>query len=218
MRGPVRAAFAAAASTALLFTGAAVADEPAKGWTANEGTTVTDEGYVSLDASGTTSGTSYENQNLDVAVANGDTITFEYQGTCTAGAPRVFLQGGAYNTWDADPAGEGACGTDEDGDGWFTVVGTVSGIEDGTAGHTGIVNDNINNDAPILVRSLTIAGEEVKLVSKDNGDGDGDGPRANNHGKCVSSAEKGGESRREMAKSDCGKKEKGNRGRSANGS
>jgi hypothetical protein len=214
MRGPIRAAFAAAASAALLFTGAAVADEPAQGWTAGEGTTVTDEGYVSLDAGGTGAGTSYENLDLDVAVVNGDTITFEYQGLCTAGAPRVFIQGGAYNTWDADPAGEGACGTDEDGDTWFTVTGTVSAITDGTAGHTGIVNDNMNNDEPIFVRNLAIGGEDVALVVEED-DGDGDGPRANNHGKCVSSADKGGESRREVAKSDCGKKEKANRGRTA---
>ena len=211
MRGPVRAAFAAAASTALLFTGAAVAAEPADGWVASPGTSVTDEGVVVLDARGTSAGTSYENSDLDVAVANGDTITFEYQGLCTAGAPRVFIQGGASNTWDADPASEGSCGTDEDGDGWFTVVGTVSGITDGTAGHTGIVNDNINNDEPILVRSLTIGGEDVALVEEDGDGGDGEGPRANNHGKCVSSADKGGESRREVAKSDCGKKEKPNR-------
>ncbi len=205
MRGPVRATLVAVASTVLLFGGAAVADVPADGWVAMPGTTVTDEGYVSLDASGTTAGTSYENSSLAVAVENGDTITFEYMGLCSAGAPRVFIQCGAYNTWDADPAGVGACGTDIDGDGWYTVTGTVAGIVDGTAGYTGIVNDNIANEDPILVRSLTIAGVEIELTEHEHG-GEGNGPRADNHGACVSGADKGGEARREAAKSDCGKK------------
>jgi hypothetical protein len=202
MSRTIRAAFAAATTTALMFTGAAVAAEPAAGWTANPGTTVTDDGVVVLDASGTTAGTSYENANLDVAVANGDTITFDYKGLCTAGAPRVFIQGGAYNTWDADPA-VGSCGTDADGDGWFTVTGSVTGIVDGTAGHTGIVNDNVNNPDPISVRNLVIAGTTVQLVEEA-----APGPKANNHGKCVSSAAKGGEERSAVAKSDCGKKAK----------
>ena len=201
MRTTIRAAFAAATSTALLFSGAAIAAEPAEGWTANPGTTVTDEGVV-LDASGTTAGTSYEHTDLAVAVANGDTISFDYQGLCTAGAPRVFIQGGAYNTWDADPMGA-SCGTDADGDGWFTVTGTVTGIVDGTAGATGIVNDNIANPDSITVRSLTIAGTAVELVADETTE-----PVARNHGKCVSAAKKGGEERSAVAKSDCGKKVK----------
>lgn len=199
MRTTIRAAFAAATSTALLFSGAAIAAEPAEGWTANPGTTVTDEGVV-LDASGTTAGTSYENSNLAVAVANGDTISFDYKGLCTAGAPRVFIQGGAYNTWDADPMGA-SCGTDADGDGWFTVSGTVAGIVDGTAGATGIVNDNVANPDAITVRNLVIDGVEVPLVAEED-----DQPAYRNHGKCVSAAAKGGEARSQAAKSDCGKK------------
>jgi hypothetical protein len=100
----------------------------------------------------------------DVPAANGDTISFEYRTSdvaCAGGVPRVFIQGGAYNTFDADPAGPGACGTDEDGDGWFTVVGTISGIVDGTAGQVGFVNDNPADPGTVEFRNLTINGVSV---------------------------------------------------------
>jgi hypothetical protein len=131
-------------------------------WTANPGSSFSG-GVVTLDNTGG-SGTSYENANLEIPVQNGDTISFEYfttDVTCAGGTPRVFIQGGAYNTFDQDPAGPGACGTDSNGDGWFTVTGTISGITNGFAGHTGIVNDNPSDPGTILVRNLTIAGVEV---------------------------------------------------------
>ncbi len=119
---------------------------------------------MTLVNSGT--GTSYENTNLEVPVANGGTISFQWRSddvTCAGGVPRVFIQGGAYNTFDADPAGPGACGTAPDADGWRTVTGTVSGITNGTAGHTGIVNDNPADPGTIQVRNLIIAGTPVPL-------------------------------------------------------
>ena len=128
----------------------------------DSGTTVSG-GVVILDSRGQSDGTSLENQNLNVAVENGDVISFEYQGPCGGGAPRVFIQGGKYNTFDQDPNGS-ACGTDADGDGWFTVTQTISGITNGTVGHVGIVNDNISSPSVIRVRNLIIGGVTVNLT------------------------------------------------------
>lgn len=148
------ALFAAAGGFALF---ASVALAASGTWVANPGTTF-DDGVVTLDSTGQALGTSYENPNLDVAVANGDEISFEYRGDCGGGAPRVFIQGGAYNTWDADPT---QCPGTALGDGWYELTGTVSGITDGTAGHTGIVNDNTANPGVVEVRNVVIAGESV---------------------------------------------------------
>ncbi|MEX2372839.1 MAG: hypothetical protein WD800_03475, partial [Dehalococcoidia bacterium] len=63
-----------------------------------------------------------------------------------------------YNTRDANPA---QCPGTHVGDGWFLLTGTVSGIVDGDAGHTGIVNDNTANPGVVEVRNLVIAGESV---------------------------------------------------------
>lgn len=139
----------------------------APGWAPTDSGTTFEDGVVTLDSRNQADGTSYENQDLDVAVQNGDKITFEYRGPCGGGAPRVFIQGGAYNTFDQDPngtTGEPACGTDADGDGWFLVSTTIEGIENGTAGHTGIVNDNIADPSVIEVRNLTIGGVAVLLA------------------------------------------------------
>jgi len=132
-------------------------------WVANPGTSF-ENGIVTLNSEGQALGTSYENPDLEVAVSNGDTISFEYRSAdvaCAGGVPRVFIQGGAFNTFDNDPAGEEACGTDADNDGWFTVTQEITGIVDGTAGHTGIVNDNPADPGTIEVRNLIINGEAV---------------------------------------------------------
>jgi hypothetical protein len=126
-------------------------------WTANPGTTFED-GVVTLNSTGQALGTSYENADLDVAVQNGDIIAFEYKGACGGGAPRVFIQGGVYNTWDPNPA---QCPGTAVGDDWYLLVGTVSGIVNGTAGHTGIVNDNTSNPGVVLVRNVTIGGVSI---------------------------------------------------------
>jgi|GEM_PF-2969109 len=178
-------------SGALLGSTAATAQT--SGWVANPGTTV-NGGVVTLDARGQPTGTSYENPNLNVAVENGDTISFEYMGQCGGGAPRVFIQGGAFNTFDPDPNNT-ACGTDSNGDGWFTVTQTVSGITNGTAGHTGIVNDQIAAPSVIQVRNLIIGGVAVNLSNGPAAPRNADeckngGWRAGgfrNQGECVSS-------------------------------
>ena len=129
----------------------------APGWAPTDSGTTYQDGVVTLDSHGQADGTSYENQDLGIAVENGDKITFEYRGPCGGGAPRVFIQGGAYNTFDQDPNGttsEPACGTDADGDGWFLVQTTVEGI----------VNDNVANPSVIEVRNLTIGGTTVFLA------------------------------------------------------
>jgi hypothetical protein len=140
-------------------------------------------------------GGSYEIADSTVPAANGDTLSFEYRTSdvaCAGGVPRVFIQGGAYNTFDADPAGPGACGTDADGDGWFTVTGTITGITDGTAGHTGLVNDNPADPGTIEFRNVTINGVSLlPAVAPQNKDQCKDGGWMNgpykNQGECVSS-------------------------------
>jgi hypothetical protein len=165
------------------------------GWYENPGTSF-DNGVVTLD--NTQAGTSYENADLNVPVANGDDISFEYRvvgsdDSCSGGTPRVFIQGGLYNTHDASKnAGEDCESrtTAADGDGWRTVSGTVAGIQDGTAGYTGIVNDNPSNVRVIEVRNVIINGVNVTgPASKDackNG-GWQQGPAGyRNQGACVS--------------------------------
>ena len=180
------------AASAALVMGAATMSyaQTGTGWVANPGASY-QNGVLTLNSTGTTAGTSYENQNLNVAVSNGQTISFEYKGPCGGGAPRVFIQGGAFNTFDPDPNGT-ACGTDTDGDGWFTVTQTITGITNGTAGHTGIVNDNTSNPSTILIRNLVIAGVTVQLAPAPrtadqckNGGWQAGGFR--NQGQCVSS-------------------------------
>jgi hypothetical protein len=163
------------------------------GWVAGNGASYED-GVVTLDNVGG-AGSSYENPALGVPVKNGDTISFEYRTddvACAGGTPRVFIQGGAYNTFDQDPAGPGACGTDADNDGWYTVTGTISGITNGTAGYTGIVNDNPSDPGTIQVRNLTINGQAVLLAPAPtnaqqckNGGWQAGGYQ--NQGQCVSS-------------------------------
>lgn len=151
-----------------LLTTTGMASAASAPWTANPGSSYAD-GVVTLVNTGG-AGTSYENAALDVPVANGDLISFEYSSqdvVCGGGAPRVFIQGGAYNTFDQDPGNvtsQPACGT-AIGGGWNRVTTTIAGITDGTAGHTGIVNDNTADLGTILVRNLTIDGQAVSLTN-----------------------------------------------------
>ena len=161
------------------------------GFQATDSGTTVSGGVVRLDSNGQADGTSFENPNLQLQVKNGDVISFEFQGPCGGGAPRVFIQGGAFNTFDQDPNG-GACGTDADGDGFFTVTQTISGITAGPAGNVGIVNDNISNPSVVLVRNLIIGGTPVLLAPAPrnaeqckNGGFAAGGFR--NQGQCVSS-------------------------------
>ena len=111
---------------------------------------------IRLDNNGQPDGTSLENPNLGIQVQNGDVISFEYKGDCGGGAPRVFIQGGAYNTFDGN-----TCGSAPNAEGYRTITGTVSGIVNGTAGYTGIVNDNPSNPTVIFVRNVTIDGVNI---------------------------------------------------------
>ena len=166
---------------------------PANAQTLNPGTTV-NGGVVTLNSNGQSSGTSYEIPNLNLAVENGDVISFEYKGPCGGGAPRVFIQGGAFNTFDSDPNGS-ACGTDADGDGWFTVTQTIAGITNGPAGQVGIVNDNTASPSIVQVRNLTIDGQRINLTTGQIGLANADQCKGNgwqtggfrNQGECVSS-------------------------------
>lgn len=144
--------------------------------------------------------TSYENPSIDIGIVNGQTISFEYRVTtagastlCAGGTPRVFVQGGVYNTHDG-LGGEGTCAsrTVDLGDGWHRVTGTISGVGLGsTAGHVGLVNDNTSAPRTIEIRNLTIAGVTVFTIGKDGCKGGGwlsGGHR--NLGQCVSSVAK----------------------------
>lgn len=173
-------------SALVVLAVSAVAVAASGPWTANPGTSYSN-GVVTLDSEGQQFGTSYENQNLDVEVDNGDTISFEYRGECGGGAPRVFIQGGDYNTFDQDPNGT-ACGTDSDNDGWYEVTQTISGIAAGDAGYTGIVNDNVSDPRVIEVRNLIIAGVVIFPGSADGcKKGGWETAGYKNQGQCVSS-------------------------------
>ena len=182
MKHRFRTALAVAAAVSVIAAGAASA-APATGWTANPGTTVADTGVVTLDSNNTAAGTSLENPNLNIPATNDTVITFQYSGECYAGGPRVFIQAGAFNTYN-----NGAnCGGTAGSDGYRTVTATVTGVSGTTAGYTGIVNDSTGS--VILVRNLTIGGVPVQLAAYAN------------HGQCVSSSA----AKNAAAKSDCGK-------------
>ena len=167
-----------------------LASAPLAAQTLNPGTTVSG-GVVTLDSRGQAAGTSLEFPNLNVAVSNGQTISFEYKGPCGGGAPRVFIQGGAFNTFDPDPNGT-ACGTPI-GDGFFRVTQTITGVTAGPAGATGIVNDNVSSPSVIQVRNLVIAGVRIDLgtggpVTADSCKNGGYAALGfRNQGQCVSS-------------------------------
>lgn len=190
MPSPVRIMVASVAALLLL-----TAPASASTWIANAGASQSN-GVVTLD--NTFGATSYENPSLDIGVVNGEAISFEYRVTagastlCAGGTPRVFVQGGAYNTHDGQ-GGEGTCAsrTVALGDGWYRVTGTLSGVAPGVAGHVGLVNDNASNVRTIEIRNLTIAGVTVFVPSKDACKGGGwlsGGHR--NLGQCVSALAK----------------------------
>lgn len=174
------------AASAMFFATTAIAQTA--GFTPTDSGTTVNGGIITLDSRGQADGTSLENPNVTIAVKNGDTISFEYKGPCGGGAPRVFIQGGAFNTFDPDPNGT-ACGTDTDGDGFFTVTQTITGITAGPAGQVGIVNDNTANPSVVIVRNVTIAGVSIFSPATaeqcKNGGFKAGGFR--NQGECVSS-------------------------------
>lgn len=169
----------------LLFGLAADARANTSSYDPNTGivTVVNDEGGA---------GASYEIESSTVPANNGDTLSFQWRSedvACGGGVPRVFLQGGAYNSFDGNP---GACGTDPDADGWRTVTATISGITDGTAGHIGLVNDNPSDLGTVQFRNVTVNGVSLlpsmapqnKEQCKNGGWQNG---AYRNQGECVSS-------------------------------
>lgn len=163
---------------ASLVGGAASAKFAATGWHANDGTSAFNNGVVTLNNDGVVNegyGTSYENPTLANIVGPGSTYSFEWRSddvACGGGVPRVFVRGGAWNSFDGNAD---ACGTDADGDGWFTVSGTIGVTGDAApAGYTGLVNDNISWVEPgvlaegsdlgtVQYRNLKLNGKLVSL-------------------------------------------------------
>lgn len=135
-------------------------------------------------------GSSYEGTST-APVANGSVVSFEWRSTdvnCGGGVPRVFIQAGAYNTFDGNP---NQCGGTADADGWRTVTGTVSGIVDGQVGHFGLVNDNPSDRGTIQFRNVTVDGVSLlPPLAPQNKDECKNGGWRNgsyrNQGECVS--------------------------------
>jgi hypothetical protein len=136
----------------------------------NPGTTLSG-GVITLVNSGGL-GTSYEWPDLSLALTDGSTsVGFQWRSTdvsCGGGVPRMFVQGGAYNTHDVDPAGPLACGSAPDGDGWRTVSQTLPANVNGEAGHVGIVNDNPSDLGTIQVRNVVIGGTNISSPATTN--------------------------------------------------
>jgi hypothetical protein len=113
-------------------------------------------------ASGNSSGSSVEIQNLDLPVLATKTVTFTYKlengAQYTTGAPRVFIEIGGtyYNTFDADPTDAGTA----NGDGTFTKTWTIP--VNGRVGNAGIVYDN-NIPGTVTVKNLTISGQLISF-------------------------------------------------------
>jgi hypothetical protein len=136
----------------------------------NPGTTLSN-GVITLNS--TAAPTSYEWPDLSVPLTGGvTTIGFQWQSadvTCAGGVPRLFVQGGAYNTFDIDPAGPLACGSTPDANGWRTVSQTVPANINGEAGYVGIVNDATASDpGTILVRNVVIGAANLSSPATQN--------------------------------------------------
>ena len=111
----------------------------------NPGAVIVDENTVALTiADG--GATSIETDNLNVPVQAGDVISFDIElkngATCTAGAPRMFVEVGGtyYNSYD-DQTG---CAGDSAPSGTNTNDGTVTFTvgQNGRIGQAGLVYDN----------------------------------------------------------------------------
>lgn len=110
---------------------------------------------------------------------------------CAGGTPRIFIQGGRYNTHDASRNGGVTCAnrtSAPDADGWRTVTGTLSNLNASTAGHVGIVNDHQGNIRTMEVRNVRIAGTSLFASSADECKKGGWAEAGyRNQGQCVSS-------------------------------
>jgi hypothetical protein len=104
--------------------------------------------------------TSVESPNLNVAVQAGDVISFKYVlsggATCTAGAPRMFVEiGGAFpNSWDQNIGAGTQCGTNG--------VVTFTAPTNGRIGQAGFVYDN-KIAGTVVFSDLKIDGKSIPL-------------------------------------------------------
>lgn len=177
-----------AALTALLVVGLFSTAALAATWNANPGASVSDEGVVTLDS--TNGPTSYETANLGMPIESGDLITFDFEGPCLAGAPRLYINvdGSYYNTFDNNAAGDcgqlSGNGTETDGTVEYTYTGPSGTIMD-----AGLVNDN-GTPSVITIDNLLIGGTEVIFTVAQCKDGGWVGSSFRNQGQCVSSFKK----------------------------
>lgn len=129
-------------------------------WVAKHDSAIVNESTVILNGGNT----SVEAANLGVEVEANAVVTFYYGldagATCTAGAPRVFMQVGEvyHNSWDQNIGAGTQCGTD--GKVTFTLP------EAGTVKHAGVVYDN-SQPGTVLVSKLSIGEVEVNFKEKE---------------------------------------------------
>jgi hypothetical protein len=174
-----------AALTALLIVGLFATAAFAATWTTNPGTTVSDDGVVTLDSAA--GPTSYETTDLGTTIEQGAEITFDFAGPCLAGAPRMYIKvdGAYYNTFDGNSTGD--CG-ELVGNGTATS-GTVSYTYPGPTGtitEAGLVNDN-GTPSVLTISNVTIGGVEVIFTAGQCKDGGWVGSAFRNQGLCVAS-------------------------------
>ncbi|PWN02606.1 hypothetical protein DJ010_12940 [Nocardioides silvaticus] len=132
-------------------------------WVPNEGATIVDDTTVSLTIE-EGGATSIETQDLNVPVQAGDEISFDIAledgATCTAGAPRMFVEiGGTFvNSYDDQTgcAGDSAPPSTENGTVTFTVP------ENGRIGQAGFVYDN-GIAGTVTITNVTIDGNPVEF-------------------------------------------------------
>jgi len=135
-------------------------------WVANPGSQIVNDTTISLTKAtpGTADATSVETQDLNVPVQAGDVISFHIDlqdgATCTAGAPRMFveIQGNFVNSYDDQTGCAGDTPPSNDADG--TVTFTVP--QNGRIGQAGFVFD----DGPagtVVISAVTIDGNPVEF-------------------------------------------------------
>ncbi len=132
-------------------------------WTPNEGAEIIDENTVSLTIE-EGGATSIETKNLNVPVQAGDVISFDIElqngATCTAGAPRMFVEiGGTFtNSFDDQTgcAGDTPPSNTQDGTVTFTVP------SNGRIGEAGFVYDN-GVAGTVEISNVTIDGNPVEF-------------------------------------------------------
>ena len=132
-------------------------------WVPNPGAEIVNDTTVSLTIENG-GATSIETNDLNVPVQSGDVISFDIDlqdgATCTAGAPRMFieLQGTFVNSYDDQTgcAGDTAPPSTDDGTVTFTVP------QNGRIGQAGFVYDN-GIAGTVVISNVTIDGNPVEF-------------------------------------------------------